>query len=194
MITANIQKNIPAGVLANDSSIEFFALGKSLKAFHKGRIIDFSQLPLKIYNRLKQILLTDITAKAALMEWGFTDTNSQLKQYAICRFGGLDSTADLGKDTMQESEYWECGNRGNCPFEGKICKDVKVKNGVLNGREVKLLKLMSTGDKDIAIASVLHISKNTLDIHKTKINKKLGVQSKLSAVVEAFKQNILCMI
>ncbi len=194
MIEANVQKNIPAGILTKDSSIEFFAVGKNLKAFHKGRIIDFSQFPMAIYNKLKDILADDVTAKAALMEWGFSTLNTQVKQYTICRFGGLDNIPDLSVNNIQESEYWECGNRGNCPFEGRICKDVKVENGILNKREVKLLKLLATGDKDTKVADVLHISRNTLEIHKTKINKKLGVQSKLMAVVEAFKHNILCMI
>ena len=196
MITANVNKksqNIPPGI--SDNNTEIFASGDSLKAFHNGEILDFEQFPLKIINFIKEIYNKDHIAKAALTDWGITKKSERLKQYGKCMFGGLDNIPDLLENgEFQDSEYWDCGERGHCPYEGKICKPVKVKNGILTITEIDVVNVLALGDKETVSAQKLGISFNTLVNHKTAINKKFGTHTKFNTLLESLKRNIISYV
>jgi len=189
MNTANIQK-IHSGI--TDGNTEFFAHENEFKAFHKGEIIDFKNFPLEILNFIRKLYRKDFKAQKALTAWGITGNKERLKRYGMCMFGGLDNVPDLMSDgTYQSSEYWDCGRRGNCPFEGKICKPVEVKNGILTIKEIEVIQMLSLGDKEAVSAEKLGMAFNTLTNHKTAINNKMGTQSKFQSMMEAMKRNII---
>ena len=102
-------------------------------------------------------------------------------KYSWCMYGGYDHRPDLDTSTKNfTSEYWDCGNRGNCPFEFTLCDRVKIiVNGVavfLTKKEVNVVILIASGCTDIQSADKAGIELNTLLTHKKNIYSKLDSQ------------------
>jgi DNA-binding CsgD family transcriptional regulator len=181
--------NIPAGI--EDGGIEIFATKNNLKALIRGKIVEFEDFPISVVSTLRNLLDRDIDANFALDELGITDYPERLKTYSACRFGGFNNVPDIDKNGNVHDAYWNCGNRGSCPFEGRICKPVTVKNGVLSKKEIQIIKTLSSGDKEPVVAENMGISFNTLVTHKYNINKKMGVTSKFLMIIKAMSLNLI---
>ena len=181
--------NIPAGI--EDGGIEFFTTKNDLKALIKGRIVEFENFPLSIVTTLRNLLDNDNEANIALDELGMNKYPERLKTYTACRFGGFNNIPDIDKNGIIHDGYWNCGNRGICPFEGRICKPVAVKNGILSRKEIQIIKTLSSGDKEPVVAESIGISFNTLVNHKYNINKKMGVTSKFLMIIKAMRLNLI---
>jgi len=181
--------NIPAGI--EDGGIEIFATENNLKALIRGSIVEFDKFPRAVISILKKELSQDAKANTALDELGIVETKERLKTYTACRFGGFNSTPDIDKNGNVHDGYWNCGSRGECLFEGRICRPIKVENGVLSKKEIQIIRKLSSGDKEPVVAQNIGISFNTLVNHKQNINKKMGVTSKFTMIIKAMNLNII---
>lgn len=65
------------------------------------------------------------------------------------------------------------------------------KSHELTNRELEVLKLLAQENTNIAIAHTLNISERTVRCHLESIYRKLGVASRIGAVVQAIKLNII---
>lgn len=71
---------------------------------------------------------------------------------------------------------------------GDLSQDLRCKD--LNKRETEVLRLVAKGLTNKSIASLLHISENTVGSHLSNIFKKLGAESRTEAALLAYKEGI----
>lgn len=182
-------KNLPAGLL--DNNCEFFTQGTEVFAIYNGRVIRFDEFPQELIELLKKDLSKYPDAMKALVEMDLLDDHSMLWQYTRCRFGGFDGEADIENGELKHTEYFECGARGTCKYEGKLCQSIKVKNGHLTKREIEVLKCIADGMLDKEIADALSISINTVPVFKKNIQDKTGLTRKADMTRFAIQKNII---
>src|SRR5690606_14910480 len=113
----------------------------------------------------------------------------RIYRYILCSFGGLDKTPDINVNgEVHHSEYYECGLRGTCKFEGKLCWSIKVANGFLTRSEIEILKYIRLADKQIA--DVLNKSPETILSHMQNIRAKTGEADKVNLAIFAIEKGI----
>ena len=61
----------------------------------------------------------------------------------------------------------------------------------LTKREAEIMKLVIAGDSNTEIANNLHITKNTVKVHLSKIFEKLAVKDRVQAAVKVVTQNLI---
>jgi DNA-binding CsgD family transcriptional regulator len=138
-----------------------------------------------------QLKLTkDTMASAALDILGIKEPAARLEKFTICRYGGFDDQPDIDLDNNSTPEYFDCGDRGTCKVEGKLCHHVKAENGYLTPREIEVIKLIAQDLLDKQIADKLGISYHTATTHRTNIQHKIGAHSKNGITKFAILKNI----
>lgn len=184
-----IKQNLPAGLI--DNGVEFYVGHNDIECLHGGRTYVWSDIPEWILERVAVDMLQNQEAMNALVAWDLTQRDEMLRQYVICRFGGFDNEPDIDSDgNIDHTEYFDCGRRGNCAHEGKLCATIKVANGFLTKQEVKVLKLVASGKLNKEIADSLSISEDTVSTHNQNIQRKLGVDNKTEMASFAILKNI----
>lgn len=184
-----INRNLPAGLL--DDNCEFFTQGMEVYALYNGKVIPFDQFPTELLDALNEDLKKYPEAIKALVELDLLNDKQMLWQYTRCRFGGFDGEADIINGELKHTEYWECGIRGQCKYEGKLCQSIKVKNGYLTKREIQVLKCIAEGLLDKEIADKLNVSVNTVPVFKKSIQEKTDLNRKSDMTRFAIQKNII---
>lgn len=183
-------QKLPAGLV--DKGVEFFIHQNEIKCIHDGSTYSFENIPEHIIKIIENDMLKNPKALKALIDWDITDYKSQIRQYISCRFGGFDTNADITADGLIiHSEYIECGRRGKCPYEGKLCTSIQLKNGVLTKRDIDVLKLIGQAKMDEEICAELFIALGTLRYHKDQIAYKAGISGKPALAVLAHQLNLV---
>ncbi len=163
----------------NCNSIEFFVLDSMAKAIHKGKVIDFTEIPLGIIELLREEIKKDKEVNLILHDLYPDSEWKRLEQFVSCRFGGLDFKSDITADgQLQDGEFWDCPKRGNCPHEGKLCKLPMVNDYRLTETDVKLMQLSTSEMTNEHIASELEMPLGSFHKAKAFIHSLLGVQTK----------------
>ncbi|MNK53056.1 Oxygen regulatory protein NreC [compost metagenome] len=184
------KQQLPAGLV--DGAIEFFIHQHEIKCLYNGKTYTFENFPAEVLDKVEADFAKNVEAIKALVDWDITDYNEQLRQYIACRFGGFDYTPDITADNeVQTAEYVDCGRRGKCKYEGKLCSSIKVANGILTQRELEVLKLVAIGLLDKEIIEKLFISQDTLRSHKENISVKAGVSRKPQLTALAYQLNLI---
>lgn len=141
-------EKLPAGILPNDSSIEFFADPSNFgKVFwiSEGQTHKFKELPMHIMDDLRDELLSDTRALKGMRLMGTYTEDEALEQYNYCNRGKLNSTPDIAVSGKKSKEYVECGRRGTCPGENKVCSALMINESKITHRELECLKLIGIG-------------------------------------------------
>lgn len=122
-------------------------------------------------------------AYAALMELYSTRTMNKkhfefsvVHRFIRCNFGEYDQynhDIDAGGNFIFEEV--KCPLRGECPLEGVICKPELDNN--LSEREMEVFRLIAKNMHSDEIATVLSISKFTVDRHRENIKARLNLRS-----------------
>lgn len=189
MMFENLRQLLPAGLL--DNGVEFFVAQNDIQCLHGGRTYVWADIPEWILERVAIDMLQHQEALNALVAWDLTQRDEMLKRYIICRFGGFDLEPDIDANgKIEHTEYFDCGRRGNCVHEGKLCATIKVANGFLTKQEINVLRCVSQGKFNKEIADILSISEDTVSTHNQNIQRKLGVDNKLEMVSFAILKNI----
>ena len=184
-----ISQVLPAGL--EDNGVEFYVHNNDIKCLHRGQTFEWDNIPEWILEVVATDMLQNQEALNALVAWDLTQRDEMLKQYIICRFGGFDLEPDIdSKGNIDHTEFFDCGRRGNCAHEGKLCATIKVANGFLTKQEVKVLRCVAQGKLNKEIADILSISEDTVSTHNQNIQRKLGVDNKLEMVSFAILKNI----
>lgn len=157
---------------------ETFALGEEPFTTYRAVTYPFSTTPksrIVLYSEHMQS--NPRGEKAMELITGSKDIVAKTRQWMLCRFGGLDDTADINENNkIQEAEYVPCSKRGICPFEGEGCCTIEVTHGVFLGKaELAVVRLCFLPDK--LIADQLFISTETVKNHMTNSRKKIGLKS-----------------
>ena len=189
MDISKIKQSLPAGL--EDKGVEFYVYNNDIKCLYAGQTYQWSEIPNLILERVAVDMLQNQEALNALVAWDLTQRDEMLKQYIICRFGGFDLEPDIDANgKIDHTEYFDCGRRGNCAHEGKLCATIKVANGFLTKQEVNVLRCVAQGKLNKEIADILSISEDTVSTHNQNIQRKLGVDNKLEMGSFAILKNI----
>ncbi|MFK5856566.1 MAG: helix-turn-helix transcriptional regulator [Bacteroidota bacterium] len=156
----------------------------------KMELVHFTDFEASTLYKLQSLLDDDLIAQVSLDKLEITDPDSKLQKFAICRFGGFDDKPDI-TDTEETNEYYDCGKRGSCPVEGKLCKHVDAENGYLTPREIHVIKLIAEDLPDKQIADRLNISINTVNTHRRRIAAKIGCDTKVGICRFAIEKRIV---
>lgn len=191
MINLNkIKQTLPPGLL--DTGVEFLIHDNELKCLHAGTVYTWGDIPQWILDRVQEDMLEHPEAISALLDWDLKQSDEQMRQYIICRFGGFDNDPDISaQGTIDYTEYFDCGRRGNCSYEGKLCSTIKAPNGILTKQELTVLKLVTNNYMNKEIASILNISEETVSSHNQNIQRKIGVDNKLGMAIWAIDKKIV---
>lgn len=184
------RQQLPPGLI--DGSVEFFIHDRDVKCLYNSQVYKFADLPSHIIELVEAEMLAHPKAMKALADWDITDQNEQIRQFIACRFGGFDYQADISADgKIQPAEYIDCGRRGSCAYEGKLCTSLQLANGIVTRREIEVLKMIGQSYLDKEICDQLHISQDTLRNHKDSISQKAGVERKTALGILAHKLNLI---
>ena len=156
----------------------------------KIELVHFNEFSSSTKYKLQSFLDSDLIAQVSLDQLGIIDDKERLHKFSICRFGGFDDKADI-TNSNHTNEYYDCGFRGKCPVEGKLCRHVSTANGYLTPREIDVIKLIASDLADKQIADKLNISINTANQHRVNIQKKIGCSSKVGICRFAIEKRIL---
>lgn len=167
---------MPAGLV--DQNVELFVINDKIHALCKGTVIPFEDLPESVKNYFLQDMLTDFPAMIAIKKMGIIETKEMLQQYLKCNYGGFDKVPDLVVRDKSDAnkEYWDCGCKGNCNYEGLICKLPSGPKGQLTKREMQVVNCLQQGKAIKEIAETLGTSFNTVRNQLANVKHKLDVQ------------------
>jgi len=187
MIKNIINQELPPGL--ENESLEVYAHGIELKALFNGIKIDFWQLPDRILNIFRNDLFLKKDAVNIYVSLGIIDENEMLFQHVWCNYGGWNRDPDLTENKLS-SEYWDCGNRGKCKYEGVLCLKLQEDEKNPTVQELRIIKLISQGLADKQIADRLNISCNTATTHRQRIERKLNAACKVDVARFAMRNNL----
>lgn len=190
MIGIPKDQKLPAGL--QDKGFEFYVVDSNIYCLHDGRRLSYEEVPEHVLLLIEEDMVKHPEATKALYDWDLTERDEMLKQYIYCRFGGFDMEPDITPSlTIDHTEYFECGRRGRCSYEGKICSSIKVANGHLTKQEIRILKLIANGKLNKEIAAELHISEETVSSHCQNIQQKTGLKGKPEMTGFAYRKNLV---
>jgi len=179
--------NLPENL--NRYNKEFIGIDGNLYRI-KIEFVHFTEFQASTRLGLQNLLDNDLIAQASLDQLNITDDDARLHKFGLCRFGGFDDKADITKNE-HTNEYYDCGERGYCHVEGKLCKHVMAANGYITPREIEVIKLIAEDLADKQIADRLEISVNTANTHRVNIQKKIGCSTKVGICRFAMEKRIL---
>lgn len=185
-----ISQALPPGL--EDESVEFYYHNNDIKCLHSGIRYSWGLFPQPILDLIEQDMLENPKAIDSLIEMDINQPEEMMRQYITCRFGGFDNDPDIDSNgKINYTEYFDCGRRGNCAQEGKLCATIKAPNGYLTKQELEVLKLVAINKMNKEIAALLNISEETVSSHNQNIQSKLGVDNKLGMASWARRKNII---
>lgn len=183
-------QKLPPGL--TNKALEFFIHNHEVKCLYQGIVYEFDNFPPEVFELVEADMQQNPKALKALADWDITDQNEQIRQYIACRFGGFNNEADISESgEIIPTEWVDCGRRGKCAYEGKLCTSIQLPNGLLTKREIDVLKLIGAAKLDKEICDSLDISQDTLRNHKDNISYKAGVERKSALAVLAYKLNLI---
>lgn len=190
-MNSSVTQKIPAGLL--DESFELFSNGDQQYCVAEGRLWTFPDFPLWVLRAVKLDMLKNQSKVDWLIKAGLFDELNQMKWYIHCCFGGFDGEADFVNGELVHTEYFDCGHRGHCLFEGKVCNSIVHQFG-LSAREVDYIKCVHQGMQDKEIAEEMGISVNTAPVYIRNILKKLQLGNRSDIVRFASDHKIINQI
>jgi DNA-binding CsgD family transcriptional regulator len=178
---------IPAGI--KDGEVEFFEIEEALYAMMSGTKVTISSLP----DYVNDIIDNSIDDKAALAlnELCIYDKLERRVQFLRCNCKTYDFTPDIapGADKLQ-LEYVNCSLRGNCNYEGRLCKHIEIEGHKISLSELRVISCIRAGLQDKQICTQLDIAPDTLRSHKRNIQPKIGALSKVQIATQSIKYGI----
>lgn len=186
-MTTFYANTIPAGIA--DDNVEFFTSSGEVLFFRDGTVHKFEEISIGDLESINALIKSDKKASECLDQMGLKNEIDRARQFAFCRFGGLDSIADLecGNPSF---EYWNCG-RKPCPHEGKLCKFPETKTGKLTRHEAKIIKHIGNELLNKQIADDLNISIETVNKECKRIAEKIGCYGKQGIAAFAAMHNMI---
>jgi DNA-binding CsgD family transcriptional regulator len=184
-------RHLPAGLL--DSNTELFSdnEGNSYKLVNS-TVVNFDLFDTELYEALESAMLSNSAIHQGIIEMvGDAGRRTEVKQYAYCCHGGFDDRPDFINGQLTQPEYWPCSKRGNCRFEGRICKLRTPTGEVLTKREIEYTVMTAQGMFDKEIASEMGISPNTITTHSKNVRVKTGLSRKADLTRFAIENNLL---
>jgi len=181
-------KKIIAGLI--DEGAEFFKHDSKLYCINSGQVYEWPKFPDKVISLIEIDMLKYPDALKALSEWENLLPEDHVYRYIMCRFGGVDDEADIDSNgRIFHTEYFECGFRGKCKYEGKLCCTIKAEYGNLTKSELEVLKRSSLSYKEIG--EQLFISTETVSTHMQNLRLKTGLKNTTQLAIYALQKGVI---
>lgn len=182
--------NLPAGL--EDKGVEIYLYHGELRVIYASRIIPFAELPMEIRDVFVSHMMQNKAALICLKnDFALTDAEQMLEQYVKCNFGNFDGQPDMNEDGVTIAECWDCGLRGKCPGEGRVCSRLAGKYGILTRRETEIFFEIIEGKLDKEIANHFGVSQATIETQLKNIREKLDCNNKVEIMNFAMKRRLL---
>lgn len=127
----------------------------------------------------------DKKAQLGLNLMNIFDPIQRIEMFIRCRYSGSDNKPDIDIDGTRNHEYTNCLERSSCPGCGMVCKRPTVSHGRLTFHECEIIAIMATDIPDKTVAANQHLSIHTVNNIRRKVQRKLGVYTKLGIGREA---------
>lgn len=170
---------------------EFVMENDGLKIYEDGKKRDFSDATVTEIEMLQADLQLHPQASKALDELGVKLPLQRLEKYTECMYGDKNDTADFRNFKSSDHEYYNCGKRGYCKFEGKLCDKIVTPYGVITPSEIRIMTKVAHELSDKEIAYELHLSTYTVNTHITNLLEKIGTKSRVGIAMFAAKRNLI---
>ena len=189
MYNAQYHHKLLAGMV--DKGVEFFVHQNEVKCIHDGKVYVYDDFPEWIISLIQDDMIKYPEAIKALASWENLHPSEYTRQYIYCRFGGIDFEPDINaQKEVQYAEYFDCGLRGSCKYEGKLCCAIRTESGQhLTKTEIEVLKRVDKSYK--VIADDMNISIDTVNSHMQNIRKKTGLAGVAELAIYATKKGII---
>jgi DNA-binding CsgD family transcriptional regulator len=182
--------NLPAGL--EDKGLEIYIHKGHLHVLFNGKVYHFDILPENVKEAFVQSMMANKPALASLKkDFGLTDAGDMLIQYIMCNYGNFDGIPDMDEEGTVYPECWDCGKRGDCPGEGKVCGRIKGPNGILTRRETEIFFLLIDGKSHKMIADFFGTHIQTIETQLKDIRDKLGCHSSIEVMNFAIKRKFI---
>lgn len=167
-----------------EKGVEFFVAPDGELYFHeKGQSKPFTEITIDIATAIRADMENHPEAIKALESWGITEPMDQIKQYVYCRFGGTNITPDLvDGNVLNKEEYWECGKRTTCPYEGKVCAHITCGQNIISHSELMVGRLIAKSYRNSEIAWELGKSIETIKMQIKSFLQKIDGRSRVDIV------------
>lgn len=185
-------QKIPAGVEGKGYEFFYSERYKDIRCTHNERTLNWDEIPEEAFEIVAEDMALHPEVIVDFKDWNIHDPKKQLKQYIFCRFGHYDTEPDIDENgNIHSGEYFDCGMRGVCKYEGRICSTIKVANGELTKRETEILKEVAKGKLNKEIAETLNISEHTVATHIQTIQQKGNFFRKFEMISFAKDKNLV---
>jgi DNA-binding CsgD family transcriptional regulator len=178
---------LPAGLESKD--LEIYIHKGHLHVLYNSLVIHFEQLPEEIKDLFAQHMMANKAAISSLKnDFGLTDASEMLIQYLKCNFGNFDMIPDMDEEGTIYPVCWDCGKRGECPGEGKICSRIVGPNGILEKAETEIYFMLIAGMSHKMIADKRGKHIQTIEGQLRDMRAKLGSHSSIEVMGFALKR------
>lgn len=180
---------LPAGILPDDSNVEFFAkpgvFGK-VYFMQYGQTKSFSELPERYIPSLYEECFLDKVAVKAMELMG-VKREYMVEQYNYCNRGRLDPVPDIVSGTNRKTrEFVDCGRRGKCVGEGKVCKPFVIDGSKITHRERECMVLNANNKKRKEIMKEMGFKTiNAVNSLMQRIRLKTGCKDRADMALKA---------
>ena len=113
------------------------------------------------------------------------------EQFIICKYGAFDTKTDIEPNGDTNTERFNCGQRGLCLGENKVCKPIRCEFGKLTPRLETVLKYIAKGLLDKEIADKMFLSTHTVKNHRRKLQQIIGTGNKAGLSAFAVSKNLI---
>lgn len=161
--------------------VEFFTLPDGRVEVHEDDEIYQLEENRDMVEKIYRIIKEDYPKALDELETIYNSPNKFWRKFLIvrrfvkCNWSELDNNSDIDDEGNLKFEFCSCPLRGECKSWRIIC------NPELNSRilpsELRVLELIAKGLDSFEIADKLYISKFTVDTHRKKMMKKLGLHN-----------------
>ncbi len=184
---------IPAGLLPEDCNIEIFAnpkhFGKCLFVQY-GTTKSFHELPLLVVSSLYQECFNDEKAVKAMEEMGIPPED-MVEFYNHCNRGALNGIPDIYQSGKMTREHYNCGRRGKCIGEGRVCK-LDIAGTKFTPRELECIRLNSEGNDYDQIKSEMGFrSKTAVNSLMSRCRTKLHAKDRTELLIKSQQIGII---
>lgn len=191
--TVQFSQHLIAGLLKNDSSIEFYGIPQTMEVqwIQNGHSHSFKDIDKKTFAVLANACNSNKDFRDYIKDRETTTKKTlsprrRVEIYTYFMFGGLDSRPDMVEGKLQDPENYR--HSENCP--SLKFKKIRLNGSPLKIREIRMIDLMLKDFKDEVVAHEMGITRSTLEKHKTALYNKTGTQSKPGLLVAAMRNRV----
>lgn len=167
------------------SNCEFFCFeGEVWVRYADGSTSKVTESDVEIIRALDEKISTFYPEAYATLQELYKKSSSNIPYYRFrivsrfirCNLSNLDHVPDISADGTMNLESVACPLRGECPYDGIICRPSFKRS--LSTAELRVMELLYRGRSDNEMADALYLSVHTIRTHIRNALSRLGLHSR----------------